>query len=84
MTSEKMAIEEAAEQIINARDFCGNEREAAADALADCGVEVTKDRIAQAFNIADGDWRQAQRAAGVEKPISAGERKAIYRTLEEG
>jgi hypothetical protein len=84
MTSEEMAIQEAAEQIINARDFCGHEREAAADALYDCGVTVTKDRIAQAFSIANDYWRQAQRSAGVKKPITAGERKAIYRTLEEG
>jgi len=76
------AIELAADQIVNARDLCGNEREAAADTLADYGFRPTPLRIAQAMAIANGEWRSHQRAAGVTKPISPAERASINRKLE--
>jgi len=48
-------IDEAAEAIISARDFCGDEREAVADVLADHGI---RDREARNWI-----WREASASA---------------------
>jgi len=78
------AIHEAANAIINARDFCGDERGAAVEALRDAGVEPTLKRIAMAFFEAGTEWQTSQREAGVTHPIGADERSSIHRGLDEG
>ena len=78
---EQTAITAAADAILTARDFCGDEREAAVDAIADQGVKPTKTMVLQAFSEANGEWAEKQKAAGVRKPISHGERAKIYRAM---
>lgn len=60
-------IDEVAETILNARDFCGNEQEAALDHLAD--YNLTGDVAMGAYRMArfraNNLWNQSQREAGV-------------------
>jgi len=89
----QVAIEQAANTIVNGRNSRPDERaevvqeillaRAASDKLADYGFATNRSRMNQAFDIANADWRACQRSAGVQNPITAGERQAIYRTLEE-
>ena len=62
------AVADAAHAIVVARDFCGNEREAAREALAEHGLRAEPDVLAEAMGVANSTWRASQRAAGV-KPI---------------
>ena len=79
---EARAIEEAAEAIINAREFCSHERTAAHNAMADLGIKPLRRLVASALVEADRQWSECQRAAGVTAPISPEERATITRTLE--
>jgi hypothetical protein len=51
--------------IINTRDFCGNEREAAEDFFADLGKPFDESLYAKARFKANNEWRNCQKAAGV-------------------
>lgn len=79
------AVDEAADQILSARDFCGDEREAACDALADSGFAPSADRMTQAFEKANRQWRERQQQAGVgvSQRITDGERRQIERSLSQ-
>lgn len=79
------AVDEAADQILSARDFCGDEREAACDALADSGFVPSADRIARALEKANRQWREHQKQAGVgvSQRITGGERRQIERSLSQ-
>jgi hypothetical protein len=60
-------LELIADAILNARDFCGDEREAALDAAYELGVPATHaDKAARIARFrANATWNQCQRAAGV-------------------
>lgn len=51
--------------IITTRDFCGNEKEAAADVFADHGVKFDDGAYKAAKFEANNQWRNFQKAAGV-------------------
>lgn len=59
------AIDNAADRILAARDFCGDEREAAIEGLQEYGCRVTPERLSAAFDRANIEWEACQRAAGV-------------------
>ena len=79
---EETAIALASDQIINARDFCGDEREAAIEAILDYGLRPTRKLVGLAFADANREWSRCQREAGVTKPISQSERARIERVME--
>ena len=60
----KMA-NELARVIVNCRDLCGNENEAARNWFADYEIQYDEQVHAKARSIANGIWRQSQRDAGV-------------------
>jgi len=72
-------IETLAEAICGAREFCGNEREALADAAADLGIKLTPEMRSAAFWRAGEIWAGYQTAAGVSRPIDSHERATIER-----
>lgn len=53
----------AADAVINARDFCGNEREAALETFLDHGVKPTENDIFNAIQNANLQWDRFRRAA---------------------
>jgi len=61
-------IDEAVDAIINARDFCGSEREAVIDVLADHGIRDRDDRN-KVWRVAkfraNAKWNGFKREAGV-------------------
>ncbi len=65
--SEKI-IDEAQNAIISARDFCGDEKQAVRDVLADHNVREVADRN-KVWKIAkfraNGEWNASKKAAGV-------------------
>lgn len=75
---------EAADAIVTARDFCGDERAAAREVFFAQGLAATPRRMRAAFVQADREWRAAQAQAGVARPIGPDERRAIERDLPEG
>ena len=79
-------VADLADRIVATRDFCGNEREAILDYLADEGFTIGTGRSVReaAVRRANAIWAASQRAAGVSKPISAGERASIHRMMEVG
>ena len=76
----------AANAILAAREFCGNEREAIADTLADNGISIKSQagqKIATLAMIeADDVWSVNQADAGVTNPITEVERGNIERGLK--
>ena len=79
-------LESAIQRIVIARDMCGDEKEA----LNDCNADAKQARgsffsQAEKQAIRNGvarEWAACQRAAGVTKPISPGERVSINRSIE--
>lgn len=61
----KDMIANAANAIVNARDFCGDEVSAAKDSIADDGWSCTPDILFAAQAEANEIWRQSQKSAGV-------------------
>lgn len=61
-------IDLAADAVITTRDFCGDEREAAHDCLADLGHgRADRDRVMPVvFARAKGEWNRFQKMAGVD------------------
>ena len=74
-------IEQLADAIVSAREFCGNEREALADAAANLKVKLTHNMRQQAFQMAENIWRGFQLDAGVTRPIDQFERSNIERVF---
>ena len=79
--NETAAIQSAANAILNARDFCGSEREEAREAFSGFGIKMTSALYKQAMNAADGEWCASQVEAGVTKPISSSERQSIHNLM---
>lgn len=76
--------------VLNARDFCGSEKEAIVEAFIDAtqGQSLPPGITRQALmrkgvDAANAEWKRSQAAAGVSRPISTGERVAIHRALED-
>lgn len=63
----KALLDSLVEVIINTRDFCGNEREAAIDYLADEGIrgDEAATLYRKANYKANGQWNKYKRLAGV-------------------
>lgn len=72
---------DAANAIVAARDFCGNEREALREWEGD-NRQLTRLERNGVRLIADRLWRESQSKAGVVVPISPEERHAITRIME--
>lgn len=75
-------LADAAQAIVTARDFCGDETQALRDWEADNG-RLTEPERQIVRDHAERIWRASQRAAGVTKPITTGERASIERALED-
>jgi hypothetical protein len=75
-------LADAVRTIIACRDLCGNEAEALRDWEADNRKLTEPERAIVRKNV-EREWRGWQKAAGVTKPISAGERASINRALED-
>ena len=75
----------AVDQILNARDCCGDEREAATDVFVENGYSPKTEHLAKAFGEANRQWRQSQADAGVtpKKRIHDAERRQIERALND-
>ena len=58
-------MNEIIQAILNTRDMCGNEFQAAKEAAADYGIPFNIDVYRQALSMANGQWRKSQQAAGV-------------------
>ena len=77
-----LAIRQATEAVLAARDFCGDERRAAIEALAEEDVRATPDALSAVFNAADAEWAVMNSEAGVIYPLLGEERAEAYRALE--
>lgn len=71
----------AAEAIVTARDFCGDERAAAVEALLDAGVQPSPQMVGRAQTEAERLWRVYQHSAGVRRPLSPSGRRKAYRDI---
>lgn len=70
MTSLSIAISEAANQVINVRDFSGSksrEIEAASESLYESSIDYTPEIMEKVMSEADSIWRQSQYEAGVDQ-----------------
>ncbi len=65
MATRAWAVNEAARAAISARDFCGNEAQAIADAGADYGIAFTSHELAVIAVKVAAVWAQARADAGV-------------------
>lgn len=68
-TSRSTAISEAAEQVINIRDFAGSksrENEVAKETLYENGITPSAEILNEVFNEVNTIWRQSQKNAGVD------------------
>lgn len=63
---EKINLESLVATLVNTRDFCGNERQAAKDWFADEGIAFDKGVYRAASILAGVLWRQSQRDAGMD------------------
>lgn len=74
-------LNDAAEYVCNAREFCGNETQALLDWQAD-NRALTKDERRIVSAMVSQRWGQYQKAAGVTAPIPIEERAQITRMFE--
>jgi hypothetical protein len=84
MTMTDTTMQFLADAIITARDFCGDEREALFDAAHDLNIKLTAKGVQAAFALANEQYAEYQRLAGVTTPISQGERIHLYNTINSG
>lgn len=61
----ELAIENAKSIVLNTRDFCGNEREAAIDSLKEDGIKPTEEILSVIAAETNATWKKFQRLAGV-------------------
>jgi hypothetical protein len=61
------AIQAAADAVVAARDFCGDEHAAALDTFCDYGITATEEALTQTYAEANAIWRRSQKAAGVKR-----------------
>lgn len=80
-TTRDWILESIADSIITTRDFCGNEREAAFDTAYDLGVKLTSKGYQAALSIANANWLEYQKLAGVNNPIDFYERISINKAI---
>lgn len=76
-------LNDAAQAIVETRDFCGNENDALNQWQDDNGKLSPAER-AQVRAMADDLWRKSQLDAGVSVPLSKEERAKAYRGIEQG
>ena len=76
-----MNINDAVQTIIEARDFCGDEREALRDWQHENG-RLTTHQKQQVWEAVEREWSICQTEAGVIFPISNHERRQIFGSLE--
>lgn len=81
ISNKSFTIRAAAEAVIRARDFCGDERRAAIEALAEQGLKPTTTLLAEIFAAADAEWAVMHCEAGVAAPISIEERAGVHQAL---
>lgn len=60
-----IAIELAKDAVINARDFCGNEKEAAIESLRESGFEPTDSLLSEVARESNLSWAAFQKQADV-------------------
>lgn len=70
---------DAAQQILNARDFCGNESKALFDWQAD-NRKLTPDEKLEVWAIVSHQWRKSQFEAGA-KVLNSYQRRIAYASL---
>lgn len=58
-------IQALAEAINTSRDFCGDAAEAVRDTFSDFGIPYDDSLVIEAYMVADNEWRECQKAAGV-------------------
>lgn len=63
----ELAIENAKSIVLNTRDFCGNEREAAIDSLKDDGIKPTEEILSIIASETNAAWAKSQAMAGVKR-----------------
>ena len=79
----KNEIIEAAQVILNTRDFCGNEVEALREWQAENRKLTAGERV-QVWQTVERKWRENQIEAGVIVPLSNEERAKAYADIESG
>tara|TARA_Y100000114_G_C11731022_1_gene313585 strand:- start:843 stop:1214 length:372 start_codon:yes stop_codon:yes gene_type:complete len=78
---QRSKLQDAVQAIIEARDLCGNEREALQDWQHENGRLTTHEKR-QVWDAVEREWSVCQTEAGVIFPISKHERRKIFRSLE--
>jgi len=73
----------AASTVLNAREFCGQERVALSDWAADHHVTLSDVDTRAVFAIVESRWHDSRRTAGVVHAITPTERVAIDRIFSE-
>lgn len=74
-------VEEIAQAIITARDFCGDERAAALQVFRDAGRDADPKLMARGLVLANRRWRKSQ-AEAMAKVLSRDERARAFADLE--
>lgn len=72
--SRSTVISEAANQVLNVRDFSGSkkrEKEVAIEELLDNGINPTVETLQEVMEEANGEWKQSQLASGVDRKYIA-------------
>lgn len=82
MSNKSFAVRVAAEAVILTRDFCGDERRAAIEALVEQGMKPNTSLLAEVFAAAEAEWVVIQCEAGVTRPVSVEERSRIDQALD--
>jgi hypothetical protein len=78
-----IAMQLAKDAVINARDFCGDEREAAVESLRESGITVTDSVLSEVARLSNASWAKFQKSAGVSpKHHKSGISFSHYKTVE--
>jgi len=82
LTKLERHIDAVADEIVNTRDFCGNERNALLTYQLENGIVFTPTECVIIAHTVEGTWKGSQVAAGVVAPLSTSERFQAYKDLE--
>jgi hypothetical protein len=74
-------LDQLVEEILAARDCCGDEVQVVRDWKAEHGP-LSESQFAAVFDMVDLRWGASQRAAGVQAPIDGDEMRCIERDLD--
>lgn len=80
--SNEQHIDQAINEIINTRDFCGDERAALHAVESDHRIRFTPAEKKEIWAKVNGTWKESQVAAGA-KILNEHERRAACKALEE-